>query len=275
MDQILKQSTAVTIPFGPIYVEGTGIRWEGSGLASLTVAGVADSAAIIAVLDHADTGILLSKNGGSLTIREQGANFVATTYDTYGCFKVHLSAIDTNTLGRIRVIYSTTSTYLPVSQDFMIVPAQVFESFFGADRLDVTVAEMNDIDFGALQKASITSAVPTTSDIKTAIEIAGGSIALTKAVTDALTVAGATKIALSASTIISAAAAAGTLSTTQMTTTLTEATNNHYNGRIIIWTSGVLINQATAITGYNGVTKMLTFTTITEAPTAADTFIIV
>src|SRR5690606_37924172 len=34
-------------------------------------------------------------------------------------------------------------------------------------------------------------------------------------------------------------AVTGTLSTTQMTTNLTEATNDHYNGRYIVWTSGV------------------------------------
>ena len=72
-----------------------------------------------------------------------------------------------------------------------------------------------------------------------------------------------------------AAAAAGTLSTTQMTTTLTEATDDHYNGRVIIWTSGVLSAQATNITDYDGATKMLTYTAVTEAPAADDEFVIV
>lgn len=96
-----------------------------------------------------------------------------------------------------------------------------------------------------------------------------------KAVTDALTAAAAAKLALSAATIVSGAAAAGTLSTTAMTTNLTESTDDHYNGRIIIWTSGVLQNQATDITDYNGTTKVLTYTAVTEAPSALDTFIIV
>ncbi len=96
-----------------------------------------------------------------------------------------------------------------------------------------------------------------------------------KAVTDALTAASAAKLALSAATIVSGAVEAGTLSTTQMTTDLTEATNDHYNGRIIIWTSGVLQNQATDITDYAGATGLLTYTAVTEAPSAADTFIIV
>lgn len=76
-------------------------------------------------------------------------------------------------------------------------------------------------------------------------------------------------------TIVSGAAEAGTLSTTQMTTDLTEATNEHYNGRVVIWTSGVLKNQASDITAYLGATGELTYTAVTEAPSATDTFIIV
>lgn len=96
---------------------------------------------------------------------------------------------------------------------------------------------------------------------------------------DAVALSGSTtaadKLELSALSIETGAAAAGTLSTTQMTTTLTEATNDHYIGRIIIWTSGVLIRQASDITDYVGSGGLLTFTAVTEAPTAGDTFIIV
>ena len=75
--------------------------------------------------------------------------------------------------------------------------------------------------------------------------------------------------------IVTGAAATGTLSTTQMTTNLTEATDDHYNGRIIVWTSGVLAGQATDITDYDGSSKMLTYTAVTEAPGNGDTFVIV
>lgn len=75
--------------------------------------------------------------------------------------------------------------------------------------------------------------------------------------------------------IISAAAAAGTLSTTQMTTTLTNATDGFYIGRTLIWVTGTLVGQASAITNYTGASKMLTYSTTTSAPSAADRFIIV
>ncbi|KKL20779.1 hypothetical protein LCGC14_2452020, partial [marine sediment metagenome] len=76
-------------------------------------------------------------------------------------------------------------------------------------------------------------------------------------------------------TVVSGNAEAGTLSTTQMTTDLTEATDEHYNGRTIIWTSGVLIDQASNITAYLALTGRLTYTAVTEAPSAGDDFIIV
>ena len=82
-------------------------------------------------------------------------------------------------------------------------------------------------------------------------------------------------LAESAGTMVTGAAVTGTLSTTQMSTDLTEATDDHYNGRVIIWTSGVLQDQATNITDYDGTTKVLTFTAVTEAPSDTNTFIIV
>ena len=82
----------------------------------------------------------------------------------------------------------------------------------------------------------------------------------------------ATKLRESAKVIVTGSAIAGTLSTTAMTTDLTEATNDHYKARIIIWTSGVLKDQATDVTAYDGATKKLTYTATTEPPTAGDTF---
>ena len=72
----------------------------------------------------------------------------------------------------------------------------------------------------------------------------------------------------------------GTASGTPNTTTMAASTfastaDNHWNGRIIIWTSGVLAGQATDITGYVDSTRTFTFTAVTTGATAGDTFIIV
>lgn len=85
----------------------------------------------------------------------------------------------------------------------------------------------------------------------------------------------AADLAASARTIVRSAAVTGTLSTTQMSTSLTETTDDHYNGRVILWTSGPLSDQATNITDYDGAGKILTFTAITEAPANGNTFVIV
>ncbi len=131
-----------------------------------------------------------------------------------------------------------------------------------ADASDIATATTTIAGYIDTEVASILAAVDT-------------EVAAIKTVTDALTSAAAAKLALSAGTIVAGAAVTGTLSTTAMTTDLTEATNDHYNGRIIIWTSGVLTGQATDITDYDGATKMLTFTAITEAPSNGDDFVIV
>ena len=58
---------------------------------------------------------------------------------------------------------------------------------------------------------------------------------------------------------------------------ITEATADHYNGRVIIFTSGALAGQATSISDYelvNGVGQF-TIVALTEAPANDDSFIIV
>ncbi len=109
----LKQSTVAVISFGPIVDKTDAVTLE-------------VAAGIITSLDAAATGIMLSKNGGTLAVREQGANFVATTYDAHGCYKVSLSVIDTGTLGRLRVIHTEPATYLAVWHDFMVVTADAY-----------------------------------------------------------------------------------------------------------------------------------------------------
>jgi hypothetical protein len=70
-------------------------------------------------------------------------------------------------------------------------------------------------------------------------------------------------------------AIAGTLSTTEMTTNLTETTDNHWKPpHVVKWITGNLAGQGRAVTGYVGATKKLQYAATTEAPAAADQFII-
>jgi hypothetical protein len=111
----LKQSTSVVVTFGPFLDKTDGNTLE-TGLVS--------------ALDHGTTGIMLAKNGGALTIRH--ATVTATTYDAHGCYRVTLDATDTNTLGRLFMIYTDPATNLPVWDKFEVVTASAWDNFFRA-----------------------------------------------------------------------------------------------------------------------------------------------
>ena len=101
-----------------------------------------------------------------------------------------------------------------------------------------------------------------------------------KVVTDALGATAAANLKLSAETMV-----AGTIDDAAFTPTttefeaddITEATADHYNGRIVIFTTGALTGQATDITDYSlsGSNGHFTVTAMTEAPANNDTFIVI
>src|SRR3990167_8274738 len=114
----LKQSTAVTVKMGPFLDSTDGNTQE----TALTIS-------------QAD--IRLSKNGGAYA---QTNNVAGATHDAAGNYGVPLDTTDTNTLGTLRVAIHETGA-LAVWQGFMVVPANVWDSLFGADALQVDVAQ--------------------------------------------------------------------------------------------------------------------------------------
>ena len=120
MAQWLKQNTAATIPFGPFLDE-------------------TDGKTLLTALTISQADIRISKNGGTFA---QSNNSAGAAHQENGVYGVPLDSTDTNTLGRIRVEIHETGA-LAVWQDFMVVPANVWDSMFGADRLDVNVEEWN------------------------------------------------------------------------------------------------------------------------------------
>ncbi|MFH1110968.1 MAG: hypothetical protein V1790_17485 [Planctomycetota bacterium] len=125
--KILKQSTAAVISFGPFLDKTDGVTLEvGAG--------------IITSIDHATTGIFLSKNGGAGAIRHQ--TVTASVLDAYGMFLVTLDTTDTNTVGRLRVMMAEAATFLPVWDDYFVLPANVYDSLVGTDLLDINVAQL-------------------------------------------------------------------------------------------------------------------------------------
>lgn len=120
---LLKQSTSVTVQFGPFVDKTDGVALE-VGLAT--------------AMDNATTGIRLSKNGGTLADRNDST---APAYDAMGFYKIVLDATDTNTLGTLLMTFEEAATCLPGWMEFMIMPSNVWDSMFGADLLDVNVAQ--------------------------------------------------------------------------------------------------------------------------------------
>ena len=115
MTLILRQSTSVVVSFGA-FVDKTD--------------GVTPETALVSAIDHATTGILLSKNGGALTIRSQAVT--ASTYDAYAMYRVTLSTTDTNTVGTLRMAFIETATCLPVWQDFQVVEEEIYDELYTA-----------------------------------------------------------------------------------------------------------------------------------------------
>src|SRR3990167_1473427 len=125
----LKQSTAVTVKMGP-FLDST----DGNTKETLLTISQAD--------------IRLSKNGGAYA---QTNNVAGATHDAAGNYGVPLDTTDTNTLGTLRVAIHETGA-LAVWQDFMVVPANVWDSLFGADALQV---HANEITAGLITAAAV------------------------------------------------------------------------------------------------------------------------
>lgn len=277
MTMWLKQSTAITVKFGPFVDATDGVTPE-TGL----------------TISQAD--IRLSKNGGDSA---QTNNAAGATHDENGYYDVPLNTTDTNTLGTLRVFVNESGA-LPVWQDFMVVPANVWDSMFGADRLQVDMLEISsdsaaadnleaytdgttpmpvnamqisgdataadnveaDYDGTGYNKANSTIgtvAALTANNDKTGYGLANGAITAAVIATDAIDAdALATDAvneildALSVRRNTAQAGAAGTITLDASAS----ATDDLYNGLLIQIVSGTGAGQARVITDYVGSTKV-------------------
>lgn len=132
----LKQSTAVTVKIGP-FLDDTDGKTAETGLS----------------LAQAD--IRLSKNGADIA---QKTSATAPTHDELGIYDCALDATDTGTLGRLQLWVAKTGA-LPVFHEYTVVTANVWDTLCGASKFDVNVAAFSNVDFPALQKTSLETAV--------------------------------------------------------------------------------------------------------------------
>lgn len=191
---------------------------------------------------------------------------------TTGSYKYAMSQADTNG-NDISFIFSA-ATAMPICINIVTTAADpTTASSFGITNIDATISS----------RASQTS-------LDTVDDFIDTEVAAIKAQTDKLTFDGANMVVADARKISTSSVAADNLeagaealiettcavgsTTTLIVTNLTEATDDHYNGRVITFTTGALTGQATNITDYNGTTKTLTVTALTEAPSDTDVFVI-
>ncbi len=150
----LKQSTAADVVLGP-FVDDTDGKTPETGL----------------TISQADCQ--LSKNGGAVA---QKNDATSASHLGGGHYKVPLNTTDTNTLGRLR-LYVNEGGALPAWMDFMVVPANVWDSFFGADALQV---HANEITAGLITATTLAdnaiTAAKIAADAITAAKIATGAI---------------------------------------------------------------------------------------------------
>lgn len=162
----------------------------------------------------------------------------AATHDTAGHYGVPLNTTDTATLGPLRV-YINESGALPFWEDYMVVTANVYDSLVGGS--DLLQVDVDQID-GSASAATLQSLA--------ALSMASGTVDNT---------------AFTATTSV--------LETSSITT----AASDHWVGRVIIFTSGTVNQQATRITAYSlsSGRGRFTYQTTTSAPASGVSFIIV
>lgn len=130
--RFLRQNTATRVTVGPFLDVTDGKSPE----LSLTVTGchltlMVDDAGVPTLALDADA----TASGGN-------NDMVHVTDDNAGFYDLELTAAQVNYVGRAMLAVIDDDVHLPVFHEFMIVPANVYDSFFGTDKLDVNAAEL-------------------------------------------------------------------------------------------------------------------------------------
>ena len=195
----------------------------------------------------AETGespaVKLSKNGQTL-----GAKNDATTpvHDADGYHNCEFDATDTDTVGTLVATVAASATALPVRHEYQVVIGPIFDALYGASAAAFDANQR--VDVGAIN-----------GDTAAAIVLALSAGQMIVGVVD-------TDIVAATTTSFEADDVGGT----------PEATAEHYKGRNIMFTSGVMAGQAAKITNYskNGSNGVFTITQVTEVVANNVTFII-
>jgi hypothetical protein len=145
----LRQSTSVDVSVGPFLDTADGFTPK----TALTIT---------------QPDILLKKNGGAIAQKNAAQTL---SHESIGYYEVTLDATDTNTLGILRVMINESGA-LPVWEDFMVLPANAYDSLVaGSDTFDVQVTGM-----GASVLTASAIAADAITDAKVAADVTIASV---------------------------------------------------------------------------------------------------
>lgn len=271
----LRQSTTQTIRFGPFLDSTDGVTAE----TALTIA-------------QADRQI--SKDGGAFAQSNHTGN---STHDTDGWYSDDLNATDTNTVGEL-ILQVVVTGSLPVWFRYWVIEESIYDAVYGASaagfdsnqRVDVgewlgnavTASSGNpDVNIESIDAGVIASGSFAANAINAAALATDAVNEIADGVWDEA-MSGHTTLGSFGQALNALGARTGAVNDAGATTTdfdvdgFTEATNDHLNGMIMVFTSGNLLGQANTITDYNGTGQNCIFgEPWTEAPANNDEFVIV
>ena len=217
----LKQSTAVTVTIGP-FVDDTDGKTAETAL----------------TLSQAD--VQLSKNDGAFA---QKGETTSASHKTLGYYSCNFNTTDTGTLGLLTLAVHESGA-LPVRHDYLVVPANVYDSLVaGSDTLQADVTQFNGTNgtfSSGRPEVNTTHAAGTAwgSGAITAASIAANAITSAKIATDAIGSAQIAADAIGASELAASAV-------TEMQTAVDASLVNYDGGNGV----ASLSNQVTINTG--------------------------
>ncbi len=96
-----------------------------------------------------DTGRTVTNVTQIVVLKEGGAALTSIIANTFthlanGVYKQALTAADTNTVGKLDYHLSAT-TCQPQHREFMVVPANIYDSLLGNDLYDVNIDQINQV----------------------------------------------------------------------------------------------------------------------------------
>jgi len=159
------------------------------------------------------TAITLSASGGD-------NDMVHITNDVSGYYDLEMTAAQLNVLGRVTLVFTDVDVHLPVFQEYSVLPAQVYDSLFGTDKLQVHAAEITDglITAAAIADGAIDAATFAANAITSTV-IADDAITAAKLNTGAITADAFAADAIVAATLATGAISADAIAANTITAT--------------------------------------------------------